>query len=130
MDVDEWPSTESVISGLLDCVKVGSLANAAAITGNGGYSFTSLVVVLLAFVGIVAAGGFVYYRRTQRHMRDQVRSILAEYMPLEDQTMDDEYDLEDERSRMLHPAERAAAKSPRGYMPSRGFLEEDEEEGM
>ncbi|KAG6974660.1 hypothetical protein JG687_00000222 [Phytophthora cactorum] len=116
--------------GLLDCVKVGSLANAAAITGNGGYSFTSLVVVLLAFVGIVAAGGFVYWRRTQRHMRDQVRSILAEYMPLEDQTMDDEYDLEDERSRMLHPAERAAAKSPRGYMPSRGFLEEDEEEGM
>ncbi|KAK1945262.1 Vacuolar-sorting receptor 1 [Phytophthora citrophthora] len=116
--------------GLLDCVKVGSLANAAAITGNGGYSFMSLVAVLLAFVGIVAVGGFVYWRRTQRHMRDQVRSILAEYMPLEDQTMDDDYDLEDERSRMLHPAERAAAKSPRGYMPSRGFLEEDEEEGM
>ncbi|KAG7398836.1 Vacuolar-sorting receptor 1 [Phytophthora boehmeriae] len=117
--------------GLLNCVKVGSLANAAAITGNSGYSFTSLVGVMLVFVGIVAAGGFVYWRRTQRHMRDQVRSILAEYMPLEDQTMDeDDYDLEDEKSRFLHPAARAAAKSPRGYMPSRGFLEEDEEEGM
>jgi hypothetical protein len=117
-------------AGLLDCVKVGSLANAAVITSNDGYSFASLVVVLVAFVGIVAIGGFVHWRRTQRHMRDQVRSILAEYMPLEDQSLDDEYDLEDEKSRMLHPAERAAAKSPRGYMPSRGFLEQDEDGGM
>ncbi|CAH0475299.1 unnamed protein product [Peronospora belbahrii] len=117
-------------SGLLDCVKVGSLANAASIASTSGYSFTSLVVVLLAFVGIVAAGGFVYWRRTQRHMRDQVRSILAEYMPLEDQSMNEDYDLEDEKSQMLHPAEVAAAKSPRGYMPSRGFLEEGEDEGV
>lgn len=118
-------------SGLLDCVKVGGLANAAAISGGGGYSFTSLVVVLAAFVGIVAAGGFVYWRRTQRQMRDQVRSILAEYMPLEDQAMLDDYDMDDETAR-LHPAARAAAKSPRGYMPTRGFLDEeqDDEDGV
>lgn len=28
--------------------------------------------------------GLAYWKRTQRQMRDQVRGILAEYMPMED----------------------------------------------
>jgi len=33
---------------------------------------------------VMGGAGYVYYQRTQSAMRDQVRSILAEYMPLED----------------------------------------------
>ena len=32
----------------------------------------------------MGGGGFWYYRRTQNAMRAQVRNILAEYMPLDD----------------------------------------------
>ena len=44
-------------------------------------------VVLLIVLGMLALGGlaaFLYWRRTQQQMRDQVRGILAEYMPLDD----------------------------------------------
>lgn len=112
--------------GLLECVKVGGISN-AAIIGGGGYSFGSVLVIMLIVAGAVSSAGFVYWRRTQRHMREQVRSILAEYMPLEDQgLLDDENDDEYDGHRM-HPAAVAAAKSPRGYMPTRGFLEEEED---
>ncbi|TMW56705.1 hypothetical protein Poli38472_006715 [Pythium oligandrum] len=108
--------------GLVNCVKAGSISNAVNAAG-GGFSFGSVLVIMMLVAGFVATAGFVYWRRTQRQMRDQVRSILAEYMPLEDQAL-----LDDEEG--MHPAARAAAKSPRGYMPSRGFLDDEDEDGV
>jgi len=35
-------------------------------------------------MGIMGGAGFVYWKRQQAEMRDQVRGILAEYMPLDD----------------------------------------------
>jgi hypothetical protein len=112
--------------GLQDCVKAGGISN-AAIGGGGGYSFGSVMVIMMFVAGTVSAAGFIYWRRTQRHMREQVRSILAEYMPLEDQGLLDDVDDDDYDGHRMHPAERAAAKSPRGYMPTRGFLDEEED---
>lgn len=110
----------------VDCIKAGSVSAAAIAAGSGGgFSFASVVVIMMFVTGFVMSAGFVYWRRTQRQMRDQVRSILAEYMPLEDQAL-----LDDVEGYDMHPAERAAAKSPRGYMPTRGFLEDDDEEGV
>jgi len=32
----------------------------------------------------MGTAGFMYWKKSQREMRDQVRGILAEYMPLDD----------------------------------------------
>ncbi|KDO23286.1 hypothetical protein SPRG_11600 [Saprolegnia parasitica CBS 223.65] len=103
---------------LLGCVKQGGALDASSIIQNG-VSFTTLMVIL-TFAGIgVASAGYVYWKRSQRQMREQVRSILAEYMPLDDQS--------DELDGHMHPAAVAAAKSPRGYMPTNGFLMDDDQ---
>ncbi|CAM9430404.1 unnamed protein product [Scytosiphon promiscuus] len=52
--------------------------------GGGGMSAGNTLFLLLFVVGAMTAAGFVHYKRTQTQMRDQVRGILAEYMPLED----------------------------------------------
>lgn len=107
---------------LMACVSAGSYQayTASQRTTNldtkTGVSFgiaSSLIVMVVIILGGV---GMAQYRRSQRHMRDQVRSILAEYMPLED----DSEDLE-----CLHPAVLASVKSPRGFLPSRTSMDED-----
>jgi len=60
-------------------------------SGGGGSSnsdsvskhtfLTSMFMVVALFSGL----GFWHWKRTREEMRDQVRGILAEYMPLEDQ---------------------------------------------
>ncbi|DAZ98183.1 TPA: hypothetical protein N0F65_005315 [Lagenidium giganteum] len=112
--------------GLLNCVKAGGVSYAASSLG-GGYSFGSVLVIIMLVTGSVLMAGFVYYRRTQRQMREQVRSILAEYMPLEDQPLMGEEDLDHMDHPNMHPAEVASAKSPRGYLPTRGFLDEEDD---
>ncbi len=70
------------------CVKAGSCGGGGGGGGsNGGkgtVSTTTLIISLLVVVGVFGAGGFAYYKKTQKDMRDQVRGILAEYMPLDD----------------------------------------------
>jgi hypothetical protein len=117
------------VTTVLSCVKAGGISNAAIAAAGGGFSFGSVLVIMMIVAGGVSAAGFVYWRRTQRQMRDQVRSILAEYMPLEDQGLLDGDD-DDYEGHPMHPAARAAAKSPRGYMPSRGFLDDEDEDGV
>uniref|UniRef100_A0A6V1XHF6 Uncharacterized protein n=1 Tax=Heterosigma akashiwo TaxID=2829 RepID=A0A6V1XHF6_HETAK len=55
-------------------------------TGGGptGVSVGGVISIILAIVAVMTAAGLFYWRRTQTQMRDQVRGILAEYMPLED----------------------------------------------
>ncbi|CAM9579397.1 unnamed protein product [Ascophyllum nodosum] len=53
-------------------------------TGGRGTSLGNTLFLLLVVVGVMAAVGYAHYKRTQAQMRDQVRGILAEYMPLED----------------------------------------------
>jgi len=52
---------------------------------KGGISLHAFVISLVFVAGMVGAGGAYYYRKSQSDMREQVRGILAEYMPLEDQ---------------------------------------------
>jgi len=53
-------------------------------SSKGGVSTGTLVFSLLFTMGIMGGAGFVYWKRQQAEMRDQVRGILAEYMPLDD----------------------------------------------
>ena len=46
--------------------------------------FTSMLFVVCVFGGL----GAWHYKKTREDMREQVRGILAEYMPLEDQEND------------------------------------------
>lgn len=58
------------------------------ISGGKKVSFHAYVLSLIAVVGVLGGLGVLYYRRSQEEMREQVRGILAEYMPLEDQEAD------------------------------------------
>eukprot|EP00640_Fibrocapsa_japonica_P001608 CAMPEP_0113939512 /NCGR_PEP_ID=MMETSP1339-20121228/5811_1 /TAXON_ID=94617 /ORGANISM="Fibrocapsa japonica" /LENGTH=494 /DNA_ID=CAMNT_0000943029 /DNA_START=70 /DNA_END=1554 /DNA_ORIENTATION=- /assembly_acc=CAM_ASM_000762 len=66
---------------LLACV---SRDGAKEPSSTGGISPGAVVGIILAVVAAMTLAGFVYWKRTQSQMRDQVRGILAEYMPLED----------------------------------------------
>ena len=49
-----------------------------------GVSVGGVIGIIFVMVIVMGGAGYIYYQRTQAAMRDQVRSILAEYMPLED----------------------------------------------
>lgn len=117
---------------LRECMTEGSWENYSHkkqedhTSGHSGHSsILTWLVLLMSGVGLV---GVVQYKRSQRQMREQVRSILAEYMPLEDQSLDDDQSSEyflDRGGQGLHPAVVASAKSPRGFAPSRDLEEEE-----
>lgn len=66
----------------LSCATSGTCSTGTLHIGVSFHTFlTSLFLVGFGF----AAVGVYQYRMTQRDMREQVRGILAEYMPLEDQ---------------------------------------------
>lgn len=70
----------------LGCVKMGFCGgNVNASVRKRGVSFRTFMLSLLAISGMIGGVGFYYHRRSQMDMREQVRGILAEYMPLEDQ---------------------------------------------
>lgn len=74
----------------VNCIKKGScVAGTAAARGSssGGISTSFFAVSMLLVVGIFSGLGVWHYKRTRDDMRDQVRGILAEYMPLEDNDM-------------------------------------------
>ena len=54
-------------------------------TKSGGVSGGTFALSLLFVVGLFTGAGYYYYKKTRSDMRDRVRDILAEYMPLEDQ---------------------------------------------
>lgn len=71
---------------------VSCIQSKGVCTAHGGQADTDGVskhtyFSSLFFVMFIMAGfGYYHYRKTQREMPDQVRSLLAEYMPLEDST--------------------------------------------
>lgn len=73
---------------VLGCVDQGYCsadASAMAAAGGGGVSTHTFAFSMLFVIGIFSGLAVWHYKRTREEMRDQVRGILAEYMPLEDQ---------------------------------------------
>jgi hypothetical protein len=69
----------------MSCVSRGVCSATTTTTKSGGGISTSFFMFsMLSVVGIFTALGVWHYKRTREDMREQVRGILAEYMPLED----------------------------------------------
>lgn len=76
-----------------ECVKKGGKcskmapgagsAAAAASSSSGGVSKKTFGVTLLFVCTLFGIVGYLHWKKTREEMRDQVRGILAEYMPLE-----------------------------------------------
>jgi len=54
----------------------------------GTVSTHTFATSILLIIAIFGAAGYWHYNKTRENMREQVRGILAEYMPLEDQDAD------------------------------------------
>merc|ERR1712157_128886 len=68
------------------CVENGKCpAGSSTTSGVPFHTYVISMVIIATAIGLVA---FVYYRKSQEQMREQVRGILAEYMPLEDHDVD------------------------------------------
>ena len=53
--------------------------------GGGGFGGGTVAVAVLASCAIVAGGGFLVYRwRLRSYMNQEIKAIMAQYMPLED----------------------------------------------
>ena len=52
---------------------------------SAGVSTHTFATSIVFIIGIFGAVGYWHYNKSREEMRDQVRGILAEYMPLEDQ---------------------------------------------
>jgi len=74
------------------CADKSGCAQTGKCEGGGSsgskVSFKTYIFSLVMVAGVLGGLGFLYYRRSQEEMREQVRGILAEYMPLEDQEGD------------------------------------------
>jgi len=69
----------------LGCAKAGHCMSHFGSGGGGGVSFSFFAFSLASLAAAFGSIGIYNYRRQQKDMREQVRGILAEYMPLEDQ---------------------------------------------
>jgi len=67
------------------CIKEGKCQGAASADQVSQTSFLGSLLGLSAFFGVII---FIQYTRTQRKIRDQVRGIVAEYMPLDENAAD------------------------------------------
>jgi hypothetical protein len=66
------------------CVKDGRCPGGGGGSSTPGISIPAFVVSLALVSVVLTLVGMIQYRRQQRHMHDQVRGILAEYMPLDE----------------------------------------------
>merc|ERR1712038_529358 len=81
-------TTPAICDQCTDCVDVaGCVKNGGTCkdkgSSSGGVSKKTFGLTLLAMCGVFGALGYIHWKRTRDEMRDQVRGILAEYMPLE-----------------------------------------------
>lgn len=71
------------------CVSKGRCQAGPAGSGSSGSVSTHTFTFTIFFMALAFAGvGYWHYNKTRDDMREQVRGILAEYMPLEDQEGD------------------------------------------
>jgi len=68
---------------MLACVRNGGPLPPPVNVLHKGISPLAVVGIVCSVISFMTLAGFVYWKRTQKQMQDQVRGILAEYMPLE-----------------------------------------------
>jgi len=69
------------------CAELGGVCikrYGGGLTPQGTVSHGTFTTTILLMIACLGGGGYWYYNKTRREMRDHVRGILAEYMPLDD----------------------------------------------
>jgi len=67
-----------------ECVQKGFCkGTSGGVSSGGGVTKKTFGTTLLMMCALFGAAGYMHWRKTREDMRDQVRGILAEYMPLE-----------------------------------------------
>lgn len=69
----------------VDCVSKGYCSSSGQSEPAQGVSTHTFATSMFFVIALFGGLGVWHYKRTREEMRDQVRGILAEYMPLEDQ---------------------------------------------
>jgi hypothetical protein len=72
-------------SDAVGCVTKGSCASGPAPAPSGQVSTHTFGFTIFLIIALFSGVGYWHYNKTREDMREQVRGILAEYMPLEDQ---------------------------------------------
>ena len=80
--------TCSMCNDVMQCVRKGSCKSGSGRGGGnggggGGVSSKTFGMTILVMCALFGTAGYLHWRRSREEMRDQVRGILAEYMPLE-----------------------------------------------
>jgi len=70
-----------------ECVKAKGVCKHSVGRNTGGVSNFTFGISMMSVIALFIGLGIWQYRKSREDMRDQVRGILAEYMPLEDQEM-------------------------------------------
>jgi len=66
-----------------ECLSKGVCKKGRNSSNSGSVSKRTFGMTLLFMCAVFGAAAYVHWRKTREEMRDQVRGILAEYMPLE-----------------------------------------------
>ena len=75
-------SVYDYVTGL--CVKDASDEETGGVIGAGGLSMTLIAGIIIAVLLIGGIGFGVYRYRIRTYMDKEIRSIMSQYMPLED----------------------------------------------
>jgi len=59
-------------------------AKTSKIVNNSGFTTGQVLLIVFFVVSGMTSAGYLYWRRTQQEMRQEMRNILAEYMPVGD----------------------------------------------
>lgn len=69
---------------VVGCVEKGKCTIGVSTSSEEGVSTHTFAMSMLLVIAVFSGLGVWHYKKTREEMRDQVRGILAEYMPLED----------------------------------------------
>merc|ERR1712094_162386 len=75
---------ECIVNGVAPAVSGSSSSSKDRVVEHDGMPWYGVLMLVVSVVVLMLLAGLAYWKRTQRQMRDQVRGILAEYMPMED----------------------------------------------
>lgn len=69
---------------VVGCVDKGRCSGGSSSSSDSGVSTHTFAMSMLLVIAVFSGLGVWHYKKSREEMRDQVRGILAEYMPLED----------------------------------------------
>jgi len=77
-------ANDAAYTECLDGISAHKSSSSKSKPASGYMPWWGVLFLVLTIIVVMLVAALVYWKKTQQQMRDQVRGILAEYMPLED----------------------------------------------